>query len=52
MKLENFQEYEDPILYDKENNGYLPELELLEAWAAKQGGTIIDLACGAGGYHY
>ncbi|WBL17095.1 class I SAM-dependent methyltransferase [Sutcliffiella sp. NC1] len=48
MTLNNSEEYNDPILYDKENEAYLPELPLLLKWAEKQKGTIIDIACGTG----
>lgn len=48
MNFNNFEEYEDPNLYDKENDGYLPEIPLLEKWAQKVKGTIIDIACGTG----
>ncbi len=44
----NTEEYDDPILYDKENEAYLPELPLLVKWVEKSGGTIIDIACGTG----
>ncbi|WP_196121304.1 class I SAM-dependent methyltransferase [Anaerobacillus alkaliphilus] len=46
--LTNTEEYDDPILYDKENEAYLPELPLLVKWAEKSNGTIIDIACGTG----
>ncbi|MDZ5710703.1 class I SAM-dependent methyltransferase [Jeotgalibacillus haloalkalitolerans] len=46
--MNNFEEYDDPELYDKENESYLPELPLLIKWASKKSGTIIDLACGTG----
>lgn len=48
MTLTNFEEYDDPILYDKENEEYLSELPFLLNWASKTEGTIIDLACGTG----
>lgn len=48
MTLTNSEEYEDPKLYDKENDAYLPELPLLLKWAEKQQGPIIDVACGTG----
>ncbi|MFS0780688.1 class I SAM-dependent methyltransferase [Bacillus sp. 1P06AnD] len=45
----NCEEYNDPILYDKENEGYMPEMPLLLKWAEKEEeGAIIDLACGTG----
>ncbi|WP_100372353.1 class I SAM-dependent methyltransferase [Bacillus sp. FJAT-45037] len=46
--MNNFQEYEDPLRYDKENEGYYPELSLLSEWASKGSGPIINLACGTG----
>jgi len=48
MVYHNFEEYDDPILYDKENETYLPELPFLLKWALKTQGTIVDLACGTG----
>ncbi|PAE27152.1 SAM-dependent methyltransferase [Paenibacillus sp. 7884-2] len=48
MELDNFQEYEDPILYDTENESYLSDLVFLKKWAVKTEGTLIDLACGTG----
>ncbi|SHF82017.1 class I SAM-dependent methyltransferase [Ornithinibacillus halophilus] len=48
MTFTNTEEYDDPIIYDKENNGYRPELPFLLKWASKMKGTIIDLACGTG----
>lgn len=44
----NLEEYSDPISYDIENDAYNGELKLLIEWAIKQGGPIIDLACGTG----
>lgn len=48
MDKDNFQEYEDPIIYDKENDDYTDEIPLLLKWASKSVGPIIDLACGTG----
>ncbi|MFJ7666110.1 class I SAM-dependent methyltransferase [Lysinibacillus sp. NPDC097195] len=48
MIINNFEEYDDPTLYDKENETYLPELPFLLKWASTTQGTIIDLACGTG----
>jgi len=45
---DNLDEYNDPISYDNENDAYTGELNLLTKWATKQGGPIIDLACGTG----
>lgn len=44
----NLEEYSDPISYDIENGAYTGELNLLTKWAIKQGGPVIDLACGTG----
>ncbi|MGE7780391.1 class I SAM-dependent DNA methyltransferase [Peribacillus sp. NPDC097264] len=44
----NSEEYDDPILYDKENDSYRQDLPYLLKWAAKTEGPIIDLACGTG----
>ncbi|MBL5768460.1 class I SAM-dependent methyltransferase [Heyndrickxia sporothermodurans] len=46
--MENFEEYDDPILYDKENDPYTADIPFLLKWAAKTEGTIIDVACGTG----
>ncbi|MGD7045695.1 class I SAM-dependent DNA methyltransferase [Jeotgalibacillus proteolyticus] len=48
MTRDNFEEYEDPALYDKENGHYLTELPFLLKWASKTKGTILDIACGTG----
>ncbi|MED3572662.1 class I SAM-dependent methyltransferase [Cytobacillus praedii] len=48
MTIYNFDEYDDPVLYDKENEQYIPELPLLLKWAPNQKDSIIDLACGTG----
>jgi SAM-dependent methyltransferase len=49
MLKTNSEEYDDPILYDKENNEYIEDLSYLEKWASRSGDLpIIDLACGTG----
>lgn len=48
MELVNFEEYDDPVLYDKENDPYIDDLPFLLKWASKTEGVIIDLACGTG----
>ncbi|WP_185766352.1 class I SAM-dependent methyltransferase [Niallia circulans] len=48
MNINNSQEYDDPTLYDKENESYIPEIPFLQKWASKQQGLIIDIACGTG----
>ncbi|MBY0155671.1 class I SAM-dependent methyltransferase [Cytobacillus firmus] len=45
----NSKEYDDPILYDKENDEYIEDLSYLMKWASRSEGLpIIDLACGTG----
>jgi hypothetical protein len=44
--LKNTEEYDDPILYDKENASFIDDLPFLLKWASKTDGVIIDLACG------
>lgn len=46
--INNLEEYDDPNSYDMENDAYIGELKILTEWAVKQGGPIIDLACGTG----
>ncbi|MBS4195940.1 class I SAM-dependent methyltransferase [Lederbergia citri] len=46
--LNNSEEYNDPFLYDKENDSYNEDISFLLKWAAKKQGPIIDLACGTG----
>ncbi|ADU32263.1 class I SAM-dependent DNA methyltransferase [Evansella cellulosilytica] len=46
--LSNFEEYENPTIYDVENNTYMDDVKFLEKWAAQTEGVIIDLACGTG----
>lgn len=45
---DNLEEYDDPKLYDMENEPYTDELPFLLAWASLMKGTIIELACGTG----
>ncbi|WP_026908434.1 class I SAM-dependent DNA methyltransferase [Paucisalibacillus globulus] len=44
----NLEEYENPILYDFENDGYTEDVAFLLKCAKKEKGVIIDLACGTG----
>lgn len=44
----NFEEYEDPILYDIENDPFQDDVAFLKKWAKKVNGPIIDFACGTG----
>lgn len=48
MKLYNFEEYDQPNLYDTENENYKEDLPFLLKWAERCKGPIIDLACGTG----
>lgn len=47
-KLDNSEEYDNPTLYDQENDAFTDEVPFLSKWAAKMGGPIIDIACGTG----
>lgn len=44
----NFEEYDDPSLYDGENDSYTNDIPLLLKWASLTKGAIIDIACGTG----
>ncbi|MEI2465203.1 class I SAM-dependent methyltransferase [Niallia taxi] len=44
----NSQEYDDPTLYDKENESFIHEIPFILKWATKKQGPIIDIACGTG----
>lgn len=46
--LENAEEYNDPILYDQENESFRDDIPFLLKWADKTEGPIVDLACGTG----
>lgn len=46
--MEITTEYDDPILYDKENDAYKADVKFLSKCAAKTSGPIIDIACGTG----
>lgn len=46
--LENAEEYNDPILYDQENESFQDDIPFLLKWADKAEGPIVDLACGTG----
>lgn len=45
--INNLEEYDDPVLYDNEND-MIDEVPFLLNWAVKSNGIIIDLACGTG----
>lgn len=46
--LENAEEYNNPILYDEENESFQEDIPFLLKWANKTKGPIADLACGTG----
>ncbi|MFE7062521.1 class I SAM-dependent methyltransferase [Sutcliffiella sp. NPDC057660] len=46
--LENAEEYNNPILYDQENESFQDDIPFLLKWANKTEGPIIDIACGTG----
>ncbi|MDR4889706.1 hypothetical protein RGU12_19615 [Fredinandcohnia sp. QZ13] len=47
-QFDNFEEYEEPDLYDQENDSFQEDVNFLQKWATKVSGPIIDLACGTG----
>lgn len=47
-KHSNSEEYDNPALYDQENEMYIEDLPFLMKWASITKGTIIDIACGTG----
>ncbi|OXT17138.1 SAM-dependent methyltransferase [Bacillus sp. OG2] len=47
VKMDNFEEYDDPVLYDIENS-WTGELHLLLELLEGKRGPVIDLACGTG----
>ena len=44
----NLEEYENPILYDFENDVIVDDISFLLKWAEHVDGVIVDLACGTG----
>ncbi|WP_397537758.1 class I SAM-dependent DNA methyltransferase [Rummeliibacillus pycnus] len=48
MGIDNFEEYEDAVLYDQENDMYHEDIKFLEKYASTIDGPIIDIACGTG----
>ena len=46
--LTNLDEYNDPVLYDDENEQYTEDVAFLLIEAANKSGIILDLACGTG----
>lgn len=47
VEMDNFEEYEDPVLYDIENS-WTGEMDLLLELLEGRRGPVIDLACGTG----
>ncbi|MUK87991.1 methyltransferase domain-containing protein [Ornithinibacillus sp. L9] len=46
--MDNFEEYDDPVLYDLENDMYTEDINFLSKWLEHTKGPIIDIACGTG----
>ncbi|OCA87929.1 methyltransferase [Bacillus sp. FJAT-27225] len=46
--MDNFEEYQNPILYDTENDTYTDDIEFLLKWTNGMRGPILDIACGTG----
>lgn len=47
LRMNNQEEYSNPLLYDLENNR-VPEFPFIREWAEFKQGPILDLACGTG----
>lgn len=45
---DNLDEFRDPQTYDLECDEVDEELQLIEEWARKTGGPLLDVACGTG----
>ncbi|TMW70962.1 class I SAM-dependent methyltransferase [Alteribacter natronophilus] len=48
MFTENMDPYRNPVRYDEDYGSYTRDRALLFEWAEKQGGPVVDLACGTG----
>ncbi|MEB1806439.1 MAG: class I SAM-dependent methyltransferase [Bacillaceae bacterium] len=44
----NLEEYQDPDLYDLENETFLEDFSMIEEFAKQVNGPVIELACGTG----
>jgi SAM-dependent methyltransferase len=45
---DNLEEFQNPYLYDLEEDYYAPDGPFIEALARETGGPLLDLACGTG----
>ena len=45
---DNLEEFNDPELYDLEFGGWEPQGPFFESVARRQGGPVLDIACGTG----
>ncbi|WP_338020594.1 class I SAM-dependent methyltransferase [Alkalihalobacterium alkalinitrilicum] len=45
---DNFEEYDNPELYDFENDTFLLDLPLIREFAKQVEGPVVELACGTG----
>lgn len=45
---DNLEDFRDGQLYDLQDEGYYDDYPLIEQWARKLGGPLLDLACGTG----
>jgi 2-polyprenyl-3-methyl-5-hydroxy-6-metoxy-1,4-benzoquinol methylase len=48
IDYDSFEEFRDPQTYDLEVEDYDEDRPLIEQWARKLGGPLLDLACGTG----
>src|SRR5688572_32183159 len=46
----NLEDYDDPVLYDIENERFGPPDEFFLKLAQRIGGTVLELGCGTGKY--
>jgi len=45
---DNLENFRDPLTYDVEDAGYDDDRSIIEEWAGRLGGPLLDLGCGSG----
>lgn len=48
IDYDHFEEFRDPQTYDIECDDFTEDQAIIESWARKTGGPLLDLACGTG----
>lgn len=48
IDYDSLEEFRDPITYDVECDGFTADMPVMEQWARKLGGPLLDIACGTG----